>query len=205
MNDAKPSDKMVPQRRMSGFMRERRRWNGASLPFTRYQITGTPPTPWPMMVANAEPATPKPIHMTSTKFMTMHTTVPSTLVPNANMGLPSVRRKLFAPMPMHWKTKPTMRIWTKVLARSCSSGVVPTSARIGSIKTIPASAMMAAMMMSSSTVLPTVRSTLSILSSPSWMAASALPPWPAKADKPISRIMMGNASVVTAMPISPTA
>ena len=47
--------------------------------------------------------------------MMMHTTVPSTLVPSASMGLPSVRRKLFAPMPMHWNTNPIMRIWMKVL------------------------------------------------------------------------------------------
>ena len=69
----------------------------------------------------------------------------------------------------------------------------------------PESAMMPAITSNSSTVLPNVRSTASILSSPSWMAASALPPCPASADRPMSRIMTGNASVVTAMPASPMA
>ena len=65
MNDAMPSDRMVPHRRTSGFMPESFRWNGASLPRTRYQSTGTMLQPWPMIVANADPTTPNPMTMTS--------------------------------------------------------------------------------------------------------------------------------------------
>ena len=48
---------------------------------------------------------------------------------------------------------------------------------------------------------PSVCSTCALRPSPSWMAASALPPWPATMEKPMRMVMTGSASVVTATPV----
>ena len=82
---------------------------------------------------------------------------------------------------------------------------MPTSANTGSMSSVPAITTKTAMTTSNTNELPSVRSTRARLPSPSWMAASALPPWPASIEKPMRMVMTGNASVVTATPTSPTA
>ena len=73
------------------------------------------------------------------------------------------------------------------------------------MSSVPAITTKTAMTTSNTNELPSVRSTRARLPSPSWMAASALPPWPASIEKPMRMVMTGNASVVTATPTSPTA
>ena len=131
----------------------------------------------------------------------MHITVPNTMVPSARFGLPAVRRKLFRPMPSDWKTKPTQMICTNVLVGSHSSALVPMSARMGSIAATAATATSTASPHNSTAEFPSVFSTCALRPSPSWMAASALPPWPATMEKPMRMVMTGSASVVTATPV----
>ena len=91
----------------------------------------------------------------------MHIIVPKIMVPSARLGLPAVRRKLLSPMPSDWKMKPKQMICTKVFVRSQSSSVVPMPARMGSMRSPDATAMMTAMLASSVAEFPSVRSTWS--------------------------------------------
>ena len=159
------------------------------------------PIPWPMTVAKAEPAMPRPIARTSKALSMRQAMVPSTLVASERLGRPAVRRKLFMPMPSDWNTKPISTICKKTFVGSHSSPAAPSSTSKGSMRNVPTIAAKTPMMTKSDAVLPMIFSTRALSPLPSSMAASALPPMPATIEQPMRMLITGNASCVTAAPM----
>ena len=80
---------------------------GTPFVMQKYHSTVAHEMAWPHTVASALPATPMPMTNTNSALNAVHATAPMIMVPSARFGAPAVRMKLFTPMPMHWKMKPS--------------------------------------------------------------------------------------------------